>query len=65
MIIKLMESDKEVFAKRYNELTEEELLETTTNRSLWDGDEVFIKTEDGMLNEWSYLYEREFTIIEE
>lgn len=53
----------EVEAKRYKDMTEQEIADSTLMPDNWDGNEIFV-SDDGS-TELSYMYDNEVEIIEE
>ncbi|MDF2985758.1 MAG: hypothetical protein K0R50_1268 [Eubacterium sp.] len=61
-----LHSGKIVEAKRFKDLTPEEVLESTNHPDLWDGDEIFVSAEiEEHPNHWAYELDSQVKIIEE
>ena len=61
--MRVMYKGKEYFAKRFNELTSEEVYESTDHPLAWNGEEVFVKQSGDDSNEWFYLFDDEVEAI--
>ena len=62
-LMNVMYQGKEYIAKRFSELTSEEVNASTDHPLVWSGEEIFIKKTDDDSNEWSYMFDKEIEII--
>jgi len=64
MKMKVMYNGKLVNAKRFKDLTEDQVRYSTANYDAWEGEEIFVEPSEG-LTEWIYMYDHEVEIISE
>ena len=65
MKVKIISTGKIVEAKRFKDLTSEEIKASTNSICLWDDKDLFVKFPDEKETWWDYMFDSEVKIIEE